>query len=82
MLEEAVIMRKLTIPGLLVGCHRETRACYHCGWECEMLVLDGYTLVEPSRHDYCCGPGHHERFAIQDRRYLLEDAPPQMVRKT
>ena len=47
-----------------VGCHLVTRSCYHCGWECQFVVVDGQVLTEPSPSDYCIGQKHHERWAI------------------
>ena len=52
-----------------VGCHRVIRKCYHCGYEVEMLVLDGCEITEPNPDDYCIGKKHHEDY----------DANPQVL---
>ena len=44
-----------------VGCYRAVRRCFHCGFEVEMLVLEGEELTEPSDTDYCLGVAHHQR---------------------
>ena len=49
-----------------VGCYRTTRRCYHCGWESEIIVLEGEELTEPNESDYCLGEEHHSRIDAEN----------------
>ena len=52
-----------------VGCYRTTRRCYHCGFEMEMVVLDGEELTPPNPSDYCIGFRNHKKHGIFRNHY-------------